>query len=162
MRTILASCASLAALVAPGWAASLDDVAFLEGQWRGGDSFVFEEVWSAPMGGVMTGMARGVAFDETGAGALRVLEYIVISEEGDDLVMRFQHFRADYSTWEEDPIILKLTEAGEGSARFEGPEGSTVPLIHYSIDEDGGLVVDVITVEDGVEDGFTLQFERVE
>ena len=55
---------------------SLNDLAFLEGHWRGGEDFIFEETWTAAEGGVMTGMARGVS-----SGELRVLEFIVASEE---------------------------------------------------------------------------------
>ena len=160
MRALVAGFLLAAAAVLAD-AASLDDVAFLAGHWRGGDSFVFEDVWSEPMGGVMTGMARGVAIGEDGAETLRVLEYVVVSEEAGEVIMRFQHFCADYSTWEEDPIILKLTESAEGSAKFEGEAGSSVPLIHYYLDDAGGLVTDVLTIENGEEDGFTLNFQRV-
>ena len=140
--------------------ATLDDVAFLEGHWRGGEDFIFEETWSAPEGGVMTAMARGVS-----GGALRVLEYIVVAQEDAGLVMRFKHFNADYSTWEEDGkfVSLPLTAWSENDATFSiDPPSLTVKSIRYWKPSEKTLQADVVLVEDGEEGGFTLSFERVQ
>ena len=80
--------------------ASLADLAFLEGAWRGGEGFVFEETWSGASGGVMTAMARGFSGDD-----LHVLEYIVVSDEEAGVVMRFKHYNADFTTWEKAPAL---------------------------------------------------------
>lgn len=47
--------------------ATLDDLSFLTGSWRGtiGGDVVIEEVWSAPRGGSMMGMFRIIAGDKT-------------------------------------------------------------------------------------------------
>ena len=139
----------------------LQDLAWLEGHWRGGGGdFVFEEIWSAPEGGVMTAMARGVS-----GGALRVLEYVVIAEEDGALVMRFKHFNADYSTWEGDDAPVTLTlQALEGTdAIFVAePPSHTVTSIRYWTPGEDRLQVDVEQIEDGEKGGFTLLFERVE
>lgn len=138
---------------------SLDDLAFLEGHWRGGDDFVFEEIWNGAEGGVMTGMARGVS-----NGQLAVLEYIVASEEEDAVVMRFKHFNRDYSTWEEsDPIVLLLTDAEKNDVTFSAdPPSQEVKSVRYFLTDENTLQADVVLIENGEEGGFTLVFERAE
>ena len=153
----------VAVLIAPPVFAepSIDDLSFLEGHWRGGDeNFAFEETWSAPEGGVMTGMARGVA-----GGKLRVLEYIVVSEETAGLVMRFKHFNADYSVWdgEDEPLTLTLSDVDGTDAIFvSDPPTHTVKSIRYWMPDEATLRVDVEQIEDGEEGGFSLVFNRVD
>jgi len=138
---------------------SLDDLAFLEGHWRGGEDFVFEETWNGAEGGVMTGMARGVS-----SGELKVLEYIVVSAEEDAVVMRFKHFRRDFSTWEDGgPIVLTLSDAKENDVTFSAdPPSETVKSIRYFMTGENTLQADIVLVEDGEEGGFSLVFERAE
>ncbi|MEO1252187.1 MAG: DUF6265 family protein [Pseudomonadota bacterium] len=139
----------------------IDDLSFLKGAWKGGDGdFVFEEIWSAPEGGVMTGMARGV-----GDGTLRVLEYIVVAEENGGLVMRFKHFNADYSTWEDGaaPLELTLTALDGTDATFTAdPPSHTVTSIRYWMPEAATLRVDVEQIENGETGGFSLTFAKVD
>lgn len=138
----------------------LDDLAFMTGAWRGGEEFIFEETWKAPAARIMTGMARGRQ-----AGALRVLEYIVVSEEADGVIMRFNHFNADYSTWEKDGavVMLALTSARENDVTFSAdPPSETVKSIRYWMPAEYMLQADVVLVEDGVEDGFSLVFTKAD
>ena len=141
-------------------AASLDDLSFLSGHWRGGaGEMTFEEIWSAPGGGVMTGMARG----HTGQ-RLNVLEYIVVSEEDGRLLMRFKHFNADYSTWETDgPLELVLTRIATDDAIFEATrDDAEVASIRYWKPTEETLQADVVLIENGEEGGFTLNFSKAE
>lgn len=145
-------------------APSLADLAFLEGHWRGGtDTIVFEETWSAPEGGVMTAMARGVSAGEA-PGKLRVLEYVVVAEEAAGVVMRFKHFNADYSSWEAGgPVTLTLTSAKPDDLTFTAdPPSESVKSARFWKPGDNTLQVDVVVIEDGAQGGFTLVFERVE
>ncbi len=140
---------------------SIDDLSFLEGHWRGGDeNFTFEEIWSAPEGAVMTAMARGVA-----GGELRVLEYVIVSEEEAGLVMRFKHFNADYSVWageEDSPLTLVLSRVEGTDATFvSDPPTHTVKSIRYWMPDEETLRVDVEQIEDGEPGGFSLIFERM-
>ena len=164
MKTFFSSAVALGlARSAPALAEqaySLKDVAFLEGAWLGGDEdFIFEETWTAPAGGVMTGMARGAA-----GGELRVLEYIIIAETEDGLTMRFKHFNADFTTWEENgPVILKLAKAGPNDVVFAAdPPSNTVKSIRYWTPGPDALRADVVLVEDGEEGGFSLSFSRAD
>ena len=139
---------------------SLDDLQFLTGDWRGGEGFVFEETWSPPRARVMTGMARGSTDD-----ALRVLEYIVIAEEADGIVMRFKHFNADYSTWEDEGemVTLYLTEVKDKDVTFSAdPPSLTVSAIRYWMPDSDTLQADISQVEDGEPGGFSLTFQRVD
>ncbi len=138
---------------------SLADLAFLEGHWRGGEDFIFEETWNGAEGGVMTAMARGVS-----SGELKVLEYIVVTEEEDALVMRFKHFNGDYSTWEDGgPVTLMLTGAKENDVTFSAdPPSETVKSIRYWMSDEDALQADIVVVEDGEEGGFSLVFDRVD
>lgn len=137
---------------------TLADVAFLEGEWRGGDDFIFEEIWTGADGGVMTGMLRGVQYGE-----LRVLEYIIIAENDAGVEMRFKHFNKDFSTWEENgPVILPLVDASQNDATFAAdPTSETVKSIRYRKLSADALQVDIVVVEDGEEGEFSLSFERV-
>lgn len=102
-----------------GVAASLSDVAFMAGHWVGGkEGEASEEIWTAPAGDSMLGMWRLVA-----QGQVRVMEVLVLKQEGDRVVLRFRHFDPGLVAWEdkETPIVLTLTRRATGEARFEGP-----------------------------------------
>lgn len=92
---------------------SIDDqnlacAVFLAGHWHGRHGELeIEELWLAPRGGVAEGVVR-VMKD----GSVHTLEYLVISAEDGRVVLRFNHFNRDYSTWEDDgPIELVLDKA---------------------------------------------------
>ncbi len=104
----------------------------------------------------MTGMARGVS-----GGQLRVLEYIVVSEEETGVIMRFKHYDADFSTWEKGgPVTLMLTVASDNDVTFSAdPPSETVKSIRYWMSDETTLQADVATIEDGEEHGFSLIFQ---
>lgn len=137
--------------------ATLADIAFLEGAWRGGEEYIFEEIWSGPAGGVMTGMARGYEGE-----ALSVLEYIIVAETADRLEMRFKHFNADYSTWENNgPVTLMLTSAQEDDVTFSAdPPSEKVKSIRYWKPSAQELRADIVVAEDGAEEKLSIFFEK--
>ncbi len=147
----------IASAVAAEPAPILEKLAFLEGHWRGGDAFVFEETWSAAEAGVMTGMARGVS-----GGKLAVLEYIVVSEEEGGVIMRFKHYNRDFSTWEkEGPVSLALTSAGDRDVTFTAdPPSETVKSVRYWMPDAETLQADVALVEESGDRSFSLSFKR--
>lgn len=160
LASVIAYCLLVAASPARAGNDPLDDLAFMTGAWRGGEDFIFEETWSPPAAGVMTGMARGHQ-----GGALRVLEYIVIAVEADSVVMRFRHFNADYTTWEKDDalVVLPLTSVKENDVTFSAdPPSETVESIRYWMPDSETLQADVVLVEDGEEGGFSLVFTKTD
>ena len=113
--------AALVIVAAPCFTATaqrLDDLAFLVGYWRG-EAFggVVEEIWLPAEGNVMHAVFRTVS-----DGAMGFSEFIQITVDDGAVIMRFAHFRADYTTWEGDgpPMTLRLTKALPGQAVFEG------------------------------------------
>jgi hypothetical protein len=134
---------------------------FLAGQWlgRGGDLEI-EELWLAPRGGVAEGVVRVMK-----NGGVHTLEYIVISAETERVVLRFNHFNRDYSTWETDgPIELVLDRAAEGEAIFTSNRS---PLRHaaevgYKLTSPGAMMSWIDSVsEDGAKRRFTFEYTKV-
>lgn len=138
----------------------LSDLAFLEGDWRGeSDGLHFDETWSSPTAGVMTGMARGYR-----EGQVSVLEYIVVEEKDGAVLMRFMHFRPDYTTWEtEGPVVLRLTQAKRDDALFQNDNPKAeVQSVRYLLQSDGALRADIALLADGKPGGFSLTFDKAD
>ena len=120
--------------------ARLAPLAWLAGTWKaeafGGD---IEETWLAPMGDSMQGVFRAV-----GDGTLRFSELIQVTAEEAGVVMRFAHFRPDYSTWEGEagPMQLLLTSSSETELVFEAHAAGSPDQIVYRL-VDGELHVTV-------------------
>lgn len=98
--------------------ATLSEVAWLTGHWRGpalgGTS---EEVWSAPEANSMMGMYRLMK-----DGQVVFYEIMSMQPDGGSLVLALKHFNADLTGWEEKNEVrrfrlLKLTPT---EAYFEG------------------------------------------
>jgi hypothetical protein len=119
-------------------AARLTDVAWLAGQWRDDkDGEISEEIWSAPAGDSMMGMWRWVS-----AGAVKLYEFLTITQDEGGVVFRLRHFDRHGVGWEEKdrPITLQLTRWSDAEAVFEG-QGTEGPLrISYRKDGPDGLV----------------------
>lgn len=146
----------LAALLVPSTAraASLDDLAFLVGHWKG-EAFggTIEEIWIRPRGDVMHGVFRAVA-----DGAMSFSEFLQVTLENGVVVMRFAHFRPDYSTWEGDgpPLELRLARVTPTSAVFEATSTNSPARIEYVLEGPDTLAVTVQGIDT------PLRFERVE
>jgi hypothetical protein len=94
MLKFLIAVALTATLAVQSQAASLSDLAFLQGDWvsdRGG--FVIEESWTDEKAGVVLGTSRGVQDN-----AVRFLRFAVVETAGDDVIMRFKRYNRDYSS----------------------------------------------------------------
>lgn len=93
----------------------LAPAALLAGHWlgRNGDLEI-EELWLAPRDGVAEGIVRVMK-----NGGVHTLEYMLITLEDQKVVLRFNHFNRDYSTWEKDgPIELVLSKADDAEMVF--------------------------------------------
>ncbi|MEM7357432.1 MAG: DUF6265 family protein, partial [Acidobacteriota bacterium] len=75
-----------------------------------------EEVWLPAMGDSMQAVFRAVSEE-----SLQFSEFIQVTAEEAGLVMRFEHFRSDYSTWEGSgpPMELLLKSADDSEIVFE-------------------------------------------
>jgi hypothetical protein len=98
--------------------ASIEDVAWLAGRWRGeGLGGVVEELWSPPLAGAMVGVFRLVADGEPS-----FYEICLLREHEGSLVYRVKHFHADLSGWEErsDFVEFPLVKLEPGLVQFAG------------------------------------------
>jgi hypothetical protein len=140
--------------------ATLEDLAWMEGRWRG-KAFggVAEEIWSAPAGGGMMGMFR--LLDEEGKVSL--YEFLLIEEDAKGLHLRFKHFGKGYEAWEKaGPLTFDLQEWTERRFQFASEETSQSPthMLYARTDEDQMLVT-VQTARPGQDpESFDVLFER--
>lgn len=98
--------------------ASITDVAWIAGTWRG-EAFggTAEEIWSAPLDGTMMG-----AFKSSDSGKVSFYEFMVIRTVGESLVLQLKHFDADLTGWEEqdETVDFQLVEPTANAACFSG------------------------------------------
>ncbi|WP_084397448.1 DUF6265 family protein [Henriciella aquimarina] len=109
---------SLAPGTAPA-AATIEDLAWLEGRWTGGGlGGVSEEIMSAPSGGQIMGMFRQSKAD----GTLQFYEFYHFAEEDGSVILRIKHFHPDLTGWEEkdEREAFPLVALGETAAYFDG------------------------------------------
>ena len=99
-------------------AATLDEVAWLAGNWTG-EAFgeKFEEVWNAPSGGSMVGVFKLFTGD-----AAAMYELFIVVEEQDSLVIKLKHFGADFKGWEgqDEFVSFPLVKIEDNAAHFAG------------------------------------------
>ncbi len=150
-----------AALQANVASPTLADLEWLVGTWHGeGLGGYVEEHWTAAAGGTMMGAFRLVA-----EGELRVIEYMMITQEDDRVAYRFKHFNSDYSTWEKDrPLEFTLIRVSDREAVFhsEVPEQNSPRRLTYRLESAGELVVRVEGSDENGEltEGFEVRFRK--
>ncbi|MFT5423183.1 MAG: hypothetical protein ACI89L_000957 [Phycisphaerales bacterium] len=142
-------------------------LAFLRGAWRmtREDGSVCEETWSGldktgDDASVM-GMFRWVRSPEQG-GTSKLGEFMTIREEQGTLVYRLRHFGVDLKPWEETPVVLHVTEAGDNRILMQPPEdGGSVVSIEYRL-KDNTLICDAVFNHDGERDELGFVFEQID
>ncbi|WP_299073863.1 DUF6265 family protein [uncultured Paraglaciecola sp.] len=98
--------------------ASIEDVSWIAGYWRGeiwGGQF--EEMWSEPLAGSMMGSFKFVENKQ-----IKFYELMTIAEHQDSLIIRLKHFAQDLKGWEEkdQSVDFKLVRLADKTAYFEG------------------------------------------
>ncbi len=115
-------------------AVDLAEMAWLEGRWQA-DAFGgrIEEVWLPAMGNSMQAVFRAVSEE-----SLQFSEFIQVTAEEAGIIMRFNHFRSDYSTWEGSgpPMELVLKSASSSEIVFEAHNEASPDRIVYRMVED--------------------------
>lgn len=88
----------------PAPEATVDELAWLAGSWIGeGLGGTVREVYSPPMGGIMTGHFIYQRGDEPG-----FFEILSIAEVDGSLVYRLKHFNPDLTGWEEKGEVVEF------------------------------------------------------
>jgi hypothetical protein len=121
--------------------ATLADIAWLAGHWRGtGLGGLVEEMWSEPLGGSMVGWFR-LARD----GAPVFYEIQLLTETAGTLMLRVKHFGTDFAGWEEkgESVDFPLVAKEARAMHFEGcsfvlEDGDRMTLYLAIRQKDGG------------------------
>lgn len=98
--------------------ASIEDLAWIEGSWKGealgGQT---EEVWAAPSAGSMMGMFKLIS-----EGEISFYEILTITEQSGSLLLRLKHFDKELKGWEEkdESIEFPLVEVKKDAVYFDG------------------------------------------
>jgi hypothetical protein len=97
--------------------ASLSDIDWIQGHWRG-EAFggVTEEVWTPPHGNSMMCAFKLIVKNE-----VQFYELVTISEENGTLIMRLKHFDGKMIGWEakDESIDFKLVKISEDKVYFD-------------------------------------------
>jgi hypothetical protein len=102
----------------PSPAATLADMAWLEGHWVGeGLGGVSEELWSPARGGAMMGTYRLLK-----DGKPVFYEFLMVVEENGTIAMKLKHFNPDFTGWEEKAgvVTFKLVAVEARAVHFDG------------------------------------------
>ncbi len=136
---------------APRPAASIADVGWLAGYWRGpglgGDC---EEIWTLPAGDRMQGI-----FTLSREGTLTFSEAMALVEEEGSLVLKVKHFTPEFVGWEEkeDYVSFPLVKLGKNEAHFRG--------LTFRRRGEAELLIYIVLTSQGEKTEHELKLERV-
>ena len=132
---------SLAALPLLAAGASVQDLAWMTGTWKGAlGPGTLEETWATPDGGVMAALVRG-----TSNGKNNMVELIVIEEENDSLVLRLQQWNPGFDPRTEGPQSFALKESTDRKVVFEATSEGSLKTLGYSRPADDEFVISITT-----------------
>lgn len=98
--------------------ATLEDIAWIQGHWRG-KAFggITEEFWTPPLGGSMM-----CAYKLVVDGNVDFYEIVTISEIKNSLILRLKHFHNDLKGWEEkdETVDFPLVKVSDNKMFFDG------------------------------------------
>jgi hypothetical protein len=136
---------------AAGPAATVADLAWMTGSWKGAmGPGTLEENWTRPDAGSMASLVRG-----TGAGKTNMIELIVIEESEGSLVLRLQQWNPGFQPRSPSPQEMRLVEIAERKVVFDAVgEGGGLKKLTYSRPADDTFVVSVVTAQ-----GAAVSFE---
>lgn len=128
--------------------ATIQQVAFIAGQWKGtlGDRHI-EQHWMAPVGTSMVAAYRNVQGAEP-----KLYELLVIEQEGDGLVLRIKHFAPGAGLAGRQPqgesVNHRLIKVEGKTAVFEGT-GDNPARVTFTRKTDDALDIVVARMRDG-------------
>lgn len=124
--------------------ATLEDIKWIEGHWRG-EAFggITEEIWSPPLGGSMM-----CAFKLVVDGKVQFYEICVISEENNTIILRLKHFHPDLKGWEkqDETRNFRLVKVTDNAVYFEGftfKKKSKDEIVLYVVIKNEGKIEEV-------------------
>ena len=120
--------------------ATLDDVSWIAGHWKG-EAFggIAEEIWSPPIGDSMM-----FVFKLVSEGKVQFYEVGHIQQTGETLLLQLKHFHASLKGWEEkdETVDFKLVQIDGNRVYFDGftiekISGNEINMYVLVGDEDG-------------------------
>jgi hypothetical protein len=147
----------LLALLLPA-SASLKDLAFVTGAWRGGrDGSAIEEHWMRAEGDAMVGMFRMVKDGKT-----VFTELMSFEQRMTGVVFVLRHFHPGLRGWEEKdaPLEYPLAESASGRVVFAQEGGGT--RFVYEAQPGGRLKVTVHSVHEGQPRSLVFEYVKQE
>lgn len=119
---------------------TIDDFAFLTGFWTGtGLGGQVDEVWMPPQDGRMFGIFKLSSDD-----GLSFTEFMEITEQDGEFVLRLKHFNPDFSGWEaqDEHVTFRLESVAPNEALFRS-------LTYKLTEEDALEIVITLRYDDG-------------
>lgn len=111
--------------------ATLADIAWIQGHWRG-EAFggIVEEIWSPPLGGSIMG-----SFKTVNNGKVGFYELEIIREIEETLILQLKHFGNDLKGWEEkdDTVDFRLVKITPDRVYFDGYTLEKVDKNHLNV-----------------------------
>lgn len=132
--------------------ATLKDVAWMEGHWRGEAlGGIVEEIWSPPLGNSMMCVFKMVQDDE-----VQFYEICTITEREGTLILQLKHFHGNLHAWEEkdETVDFPLVKVTPGKVYFDG-------FTVERISEDEINIYVVIGHSDGKSEEVRFVYKRV-
>lgn len=131
--------------------ATLQDITWIQGHWRG-EAFggIVEEIWTPPLGGSMMCAFKLVVNNE-----VRFYEIVTLSEENGTLMLRLKHFHKDLKGWEEkdETVDFPLVKVTPGKMFFDG--------FTFERISENEMNIYVIIEQEGKEREATFNYRRV-
>lgn len=132
-------------------AATLADISWIQGHWRG-EAFggITEEIWTPPLGGSMMCAFKLVVDEE-----IRFYEIVTITEEENSLMLRLKHFHKDLKGWEEkdETVDFPLVKVTPEKMFFDG--------FTFERISDNEMNIYVIIGDEGKEQEAKFNYKRV-
>ncbi|NIM96400.1 MAG: hypothetical protein GTO18_22095 [Anaerolineales bacterium] len=119
--------------------ASLDDLAWLSGNWRGQHGKdPIEEAWSRAAGNAMMGMFRWLHED-----SVRFYEFMAIEQGEESIIFRIKHFNPGLKGWEEkdESVAFHLVQLKPTEAIFFRTGTEETQWMTYKLNDDDSLLV---------------------
>lgn len=153
--------AAVAQSAAPQSAAAphtVDDLAWIAGQWAGeGPAGECEEHWSGVAGGAMMGMFRWLKPDDS----VMLYEFFLIESSDDGPIMRLKHFSPGLDGWEakDDSVDFTLHSLeGQKAVFLHESEDKTIRLTYHR--QDDSMNIELVSTEKGQTQELLFEYER--
>jgi hypothetical protein len=159
VSTTSAKAAEGAAMAAATPQITLNDLAWLQGQWNGTwGPRIATQTWSAPRAGTMVGTLQIVENDKT-----LVVEFVTISETPTGIQYRLLHFTPSLAQWERSgPAVLAMMSMDVKKFVFQNQsDGEPQQIVLTRTDPDTYVDHSEILPENGDPQSTEITFHRL-